>query len=42
LRKTINGKLTYISMRDYRINYLEKNLVSEDENNEFGGCGCAL
>jgi hypothetical protein len=42
LRKTINGKLTYISMRDYRINYLEKNLVSVDENNEFGGCGCAL
>ena len=42
LRKTINGKLTYISMKEYREKYLEHNKVTEDEAMEFGGCGCAL
>lgn len=42
LRKTINGKLTYISMKEYRENYLVPNQVTEDEAMEFGGCGCAL
>lgn len=42
LRKTINGKLTYISMKEYRENYLVPNQVTEDESMEFGGCGCAL
>ena len=42
LRKTINGKLTYITLRDYRINYLESGNISQDESLQFGGCGCAL
>lgn len=42
LRKTINGKLTYITMKEYRESYLETNNVTDDESMEFGGCGCAL
>lgn len=42
LRKTINGKLTYLTMKEYRERYLETNQVTEDEALEFGGCGCAL
>ena len=42
LRKTINGKLTYITLRDCRINYLESGNISQDESLQFGGCGCAL
>lgn len=40
LRKTINGKLTYITMKEYREKYLDK--LTEDEAMEFGGCWCAL
>jgi Phosphoadenosine phosphosulfate reductase family len=42
LRKTINGKLEYITMKQYRI-FLEsgKNLTYE-ESIDYGGCGCAL
>lgn len=42
LRKTINGKLHYLTLKEFRVNHLEKNSLSEDDKQEFGGCGCAL
>lgn len=40
--KTENKIEIRLTLRDYRINYLEKNKVTEDELTEFGGCGCAI
>lgn len=41
LRKTIDGKLAYLTMKQYRENYLTKSVeLTEDERLEFGGCGC--
>ena len=37
LRKTIGGKLNYITLKQFRENYLELNL---QEKFDFGGCGC--
>ena len=42
LRKTIGGKLRYITMKQYREWFLESNGITEDESIDFGGCGCAL
>lgn len=40
LRKTINGKLRYLTLKQYREEFLEKN--NDIDEDEFGGCGCAL
>lgn len=40
LRKTINGKLRYLTLKEYREEFLEPN--KEIDETEFGGCGCAL
>lgn len=41
LRKHVNGKLTYLTMKQYRENFLTRSIeLNEDERFEFGGCGC--
>lgn len=40
LRKTTNKKLRYITLKQYREEFLEPELVSEYEKLDFGGCGC--
>lgn len=42
LTKEIAGKKVYLTLEQYRTQYLEKNKVSENESLDFGGCGCAL
>lgn len=42
LKKMVNGVNYYITLKEYRENYLEPKLVTEEESMEFGGCGCAL
>lgn len=42
LRKTINGKLNYIWLEDYRKMLLEGQELKGEEKFDFGGCGCAL
>ena len=42
LRKSVNGVKNYITLQEYRVDYLERDLVTEDESMEFGGCGCAI
>jgi hypothetical protein len=41
LSKQVKGERIYITMRQYREEYLEKSTCSEDEF-DIGGCGCAL
>jgi len=41
LAKQINNKKRYISMKDYRIEYLEKG-KAEQFKFDIGGCGCAI
>ena len=40
LRKTINGKLRYLTLKQFREEFLEQN--KNVDSDEFGGCGCAL
>ena len=40
LRKTIDGKLRYLTLKQYREMFLETN--KDIDIYEFGGCGCAL
>lgn len=42
LRKTTNGEKEYMSLKDFRIKYLENNSTTVEDNQEFGGCGCAI
>lgn len=42
LKKMVNGEVFYLTMKQYREQFLEHNLVTSDESLEFGGCGCAL
>ena len=42
LKKTVNGKTKYITLKQYREEYLEPDNVTSEEQWEFGGCGCAL
>lgn len=44
LKKNINGKVEYITLKYYRENYLESNSkqLTEFELLDYGGCGCAL
>lgn len=43
LKKTVKGKVIYLTMREYRLQYLEcKRDINEAEKLDFGGCGCAL
>lgn len=41
LRKTIKKEKRYISLKEYRIEYLETGLAEEDRF-DIGGCACAL
>lgn len=41
LKKTIKGETLYLTMKDYREQFLEKAKTEEDKF-DFGGCGCAL
>jgi len=40
LRKTINGKLRYLTLKEYREEFLDTG--KEVDETDFGGCGCAL
>lgn len=40
LRKTIDGRIHYITLKEYRTKYLSE--LTEQESLDFGGCGCAL
>ena len=42
LKKMVKGVNYYLTLKEYRENYLEPKLVTEEESMEFGGCGCAL
>jgi hypothetical protein len=42
LKKQENNVKKFITLREYRMEYLEKGCVSADEAMEFGGCGCAI
>lgn len=42
LKKQENGERRFITLKQYREDYLEKDKVTDDEKIEFGGCGCAL
>jgi hypothetical protein len=41
LKKTTNNKKRYISMKEYREEYLEQG-KAEDDKHDIGGCACAL
>lgn len=43
LRKTIDNKLYYLSLKEYRITYLEQGTpLQAEEEFDWGGCGCAI
>jgi hypothetical protein len=42
LKKTKNKVLRHLTLREYREEFLEKDLVSKEESQEYGGCGCAI
>lgn len=42
LRKTVDKKQYYLTLKEYREQYLEKSNITEEESLEFGGCGCAI
>jgi hypothetical protein len=42
LRKTINGELAYITLRQYREMLENGQRLSGEEQFEFGGCGCFI
>lgn len=42
LKKTINGRKRYLTLKEYREQFLEKDLLTEDETMDMGGCGCAI
>lgn len=42
LRKRVDGVLKYITLRQYREDFLESNQINDEEKFEFGGCGCAI
>lgn len=37
-----NKVIRFITLREYRLEFLEKDDVTYDESIEFGGCGCAI
>lgn len=43
LRKQVNKQQLYLTLKQYREQYLEKNYKSvEEDSQDFGGCGCAI
>jgi len=43
LKKMVKGHVIYLTMREYRLRYLEGKIeLTEDEKLDFGGCGCAV
>ena len=42
LRKQKDGETFFLTLKSYRELYLETGKVTESENFEFGGCGCAI
>lgn len=41
LKKTVDGEVLYLYLRDYREQYLDKGKAEEDKH-DIGGCSCAL
>lgn len=42
LKKTEDKVLRRLTLKQYREEYLEPNLVSLEDSQEYGGCGCAI
>ena len=42
LKKTEDKVLRRLTLKQYREEYLEPNLVSLKDSQEYGGCGCAI
>ena len=42
LRETIDGELTYKSLKDFRLSIEDGKQLTLDELLDFGGCGCAI
>jgi hypothetical protein len=42
LRKTNNGTVRYLTLKEYREEFLSTSAISKEEMMEFGGCGCAI
>lgn len=43
LRKTVGGKLRYLTMKEYRVEFLDTQDKSDpDMKYDFGGCACAI
>lgn len=43
LKKQVNKQQLYLTLKQYREQYLEKNDKSvEEDSQDFGGCGCAI
>ncbi len=42
LKKTKNKELFRLTLKQYREEYLDTNLVSQEDSQEFGGGGCAI
>jgi len=42
LKKQTSGIRRYITLKEYREEFLEQNKVTRDEATEYGGCGCAI
>lgn len=41
-KRSKNAPTRYLTMREYRLEFLEPHRVSPDDAMDFGGCGCAL
>jgi len=42
LRKTINGKIHYLWLEDYRTMLQNGLTLNRDDKFDFGGCGCII
>jgi hypothetical protein len=42
LKKQVKGVKRFITLREYRTEFLETGDITIDESFEFGGCGCAI
>jgi len=42
IRKQTRGVKEYMSLKDFRIKYLEDDSLEDDNLLDFGGCGCAI
>ena len=42
LKKTTKGVKRHLTLKEYREEFLDPCLVTQEESQEFGGCGCAI